>query len=569
MSSTGSADTPWRRVSSRLGAPALAVLAALLGGCGGDAPPADLILYNGLVHTLVGPPASVVAAADGRIVCVGDDECLAQAGDAARRIDLAGRTVTPGLADSHAHLAGIGLREMTLNLEGTASLAELQARVAERAGRTPPGEWIVGRGWIEARWQPPVFPTREDLDRAAPGRAVYLVRADGHGAVASSKALEIADISGATVAPGGGEILRDASGVPTGMLLDRAKSLVEAHLPPETPERRRQALILGARAMAARGWTQVSIAGASWEEAAMIRELIDAGEIPIRIYLAIGGPGPDADRLLAEGPRVDPDGMLVIRSIKLFLDGALGSKGAALLAPYADYGSDGLMMHEPATLAPLLERALRAGVQIQTHAIGDRANRIALDLYERSMSAVPVGERRVAEPRWRVEHAQILHPDDIPRFAALGVIPSMQPSHAITDLHFALSRLGPERLAGAYAWRSLVDAGAVIAGGSDAAVELGDPLVEIYAASVRKGLDGFSAEHWGDNLKLTRDEALRCFTQWAARATFQEQERGTLEPGKWADLTVISEDILTMDDFALPQARVEMTIVGGRIVHER
>ena len=566
MSSMESAATRYRRVGR--GLRPLVGIGLLWIGCA-QPPHADLVLFNGVVHTLDAEleTQTAVAIAGGDILCVGADAaCLEYADADTRRIDLEGKTVVPGLADSHAHLSGIGFREINLDLSEASSLADLQARVAARADAAEPGEWIVGRGWIEARWEPPVFPTSDDLDAAAPQNPVYLVRADGHGAVANSAALAIAGIDSKTQAPAGGEILRDSAGDPTGMLLDRAQGLLSPHMPQETPERIRQALILGAKTMAERGWTQVSIAGTSWDEVAVIRELIDSGEIGIRIYAAIGGPGDDAQELIRRGPQIDPDGMLDVRSIKLFLDGALGSKGAALLAPYADHDSNGLLMHEPEALAPLLAEALAADIQIQTHAIGDRANRLVLDLYEQAFSALPPSQRKLK--RWRIEHAQILDPADIPRFAELGVIASMQPSHAITDLHFALSRLGPERLQGAYAWRSLVDVGATLVAGSDAPVEKGDPMVEFYAAAVRKDLSGFSAEHWGAKQALTREEALRALTDWAARATFQEAWRGTIAPGKWADLTVLSQDILEIQDAAIPETIAVMTIVNGKIIHE-
>jgi predicted amidohydrolase YtcJ len=454
-------------------------------------------------------------------------------------------------------------------LEGTASLEDLLARVAERAAATPPGEWIVGRGWIESRWTPPEFPTVADLDRAAPEHPVYLVRADGHAGVVNSAALREAGIGRQTPDPPGGAIARGPDGAPSGMLIDRAQQLVRARLPEESPERRREALVRGARFLAERGWTHVSIAGTSWEEIDEIERLIEAGEMPVRVFAAVGGPGPDADRLLDEGPRRRDDGMLTVGAIKLVMDGALGSRGAALLAPYADAPeTSGLLMHEPETLRPLLERALRAGVQIQTHAIGDRANRLVLDLYEQAFAAVPPGKRRVAEPRWRIEHAQVLDPADIPRFAKLGVVASMQPSHAIGDLHFAPRRLGRERLRGAYAWRSLLGAGARIAAGSDAPVERGDPLVEFYAASVRKDLDGFSNEDWATEQRLSREEALRALTEWGAWTVFDEAERGRIAPGLRADFTVLSADPLAADEHEIPAIRVEMTVVGGRIVYD-
>jgi predicted amidohydrolase YtcJ len=331
----------------------------------------------------------------------------------------------------------------------------------------------------------------------------------------------------------------------------------------------REALIGGAEFLARKGWTQVSVAGTTWEEVDEVERLIDAERIGIRVYAAVAGPGEKAERLLDEGRRMRQDGRLTVRGIKLFMDGALGSRGAALEQPYSDDPStSGLLMYHAEALRPLLEQALRKGIQVQTHAIGDRANRIVLDLYEHAFAAIPPPDRAEAEPRWRIEHAQILNPADIPRFAQLGVMPSMQASHAITDLHFAPSRLGSGRLAGAYVWRSLVDAGSKIAGGSDAPVERGDPLVELYAAAVRKGLDGFSNEDWRREQRLTREEALRTLTAWAAFATFEEDRRGTIEVGKWADFTVLSDDPLQAADEALPNIRVMMTIVGGRVIYE-
>lgn len=569
MSSMASADTPWRRASS-VAARGCIALAFLLASCGAPEPAPDLLLRGAEVVTLdpVLPRAEAVAVRDGVITCVGArDEC--PAGPETQVLDLSGRTVVPGLADSHLHLSGVGFREMELNLEGAGSLEEMLERLAGRVAAAEPGEWIRGRGWIEAQWDPPVFPTAADLDRVSPDNPVFLVRADGHGGVANSQALELAGVTRDTQPPDGGDILRDDSGEPTGMLIDRAQQLVRKRMPQPTPELRREALIRGAQFLAEKGWTQVSVAGTSWETIEEIERLIDEGRIGLRVYAAVGGPGEGADRLLDEGPRIRPDGRLTVRGIKLVMDGALGSRGAALEAPYSDAPpTSGLLMHDPAALRPLLERAMRRGVQVETHAIGDRANRIVLDLYEQALAAVPAPERAVQAPRWRIEHAQILHLDDIPRFAALGVIPSMQASHAITDLHFAPSRLGPDRLAGAYAWRALVDAGSRIAGGSDAPVERGDPVVELYAAAVRKDLTGFSNEGWHREQRLSREEALRTLTDWAAYATFEEDRRGTIEYGRWADFTVLSANPLEVAEREMPKLRVVMTIVGGRVIYD-
>jgi predicted amidohydrolase YtcJ len=549
-------------------------LLLLAAACSGNPEPAELLLLNGAVHTVNDrqPHAEAVAVQNGRIVFVGSRaDSEPYQGPQTHVVDLAGKTVVPGFADSHLHLSGVGRREMTLNLEGCRGLGEMLGRVRERVAKAEPGEWIVGRGWIEARWDPPLFPTRWDLDKVAPQNPVWLVRVDGHGAVTNSLALRVAGIRKGIPNPPGGEIMRDPkSGEPNGMLLDRAQSIVARFLPEDTPEARREALVIGARVLAERGWTQVGIAGNSFEEVELIRRLYQEGKIPLRIYNAIRGPSLDADRLIDQGPSIGEfEGRFTVRGIKAFADGALGSKGAALFEKYNDHDSTGLLLSDEETLLPLYVRALKAGIQIQTHAIGDRANRFVLDLYEKAFSAVPAVERKFAEPRWRIEHAQVVHPDDFPRFAGLGVIPSMQPSHAITDMYFAKSRLGVERLAGAYAWRRMRDAGSIIAGGSDAPVEKGDPLVEFYAAVARKDLEGKSQDHWHPEQALSREEALQALTIWPAYAAFEEDRRGSIAVGKWADLTVLSQDIMTVPEQEIPGTQIEMTIVAGEVVYER
>jgi hypothetical protein len=557
------------------GLPVCALGLCLFGsGCSLSPEPADLLLTNGTVYSLeeAQPRAEAVAVRDGRIVFVGSNEEAGEfRGSATELIDLAGKTVVPGFSDSHAHLSGIGEREMRLNLEGIGSVAELLEMVSGRVRQSEPGEWIVGRGWIEAQWDPPVFPTRWDLDKVSPQNPVWLVRADGHAGVANSLALRVIGVRKGVKDPPGGEILRDPkTGEPTGLLVDRAQSIIRRFLPAETPERKREALLLGVRRSLEMGWTQLGIAGNSYEEVEMLRSLYEAGEIPLRLYDAVGGPGEDADRILKEGPAIgEYGGLFTLRGIKIVADGALGSRGAALFEPYADHDSNGLLMFEPDALLPLLERALRAGIQVQTHAIGDRANRFVLDLYEQAFQRVPLGDRKIAQPRWRMEHAQILSLDDVPRFAKLSVIASMQPSHAITDFYFANSRLGEQRLAGAYAWRSLLDSGARLAGGSDAPVEKGDPIVEFYAAVARKDLQGRSEPHWHPEQRVSREEALKMLTLWAAYATFEEESRGSIAAGKWADLSVLSQDILSVEESLIPQTRCEMTIVAGKIAYRR
>lgn len=535
--------------------------------------PMDLLLVNGTVHTLDAklPAAEAVGIRRGRIVFVGSNqEAEAFRASALRLVDLAGATVVPGLNDAHLHLAGIGFREMSFDLEGTKGIADLQAKLKAQVAQAKPGQWIVGRGWIETHWSPAVFPTARDLDEVAPNHPVALERADGHATVVNGLALKLARIDRSTPNPPGGEILRHAdSGEATGMLIDTAASLVERLIPPSTQADVEKALIVAGEREASLGWTAVQIAGHGYDEAELVRRLVAEGKIKLRIYDAVSAPGPDAERLFADGPVVgESDGRYTRRGVKLYMDGALGSRGAALLAPYADYPqSSGLLMKKEEELRPFLADALRRGIQVQTHAIGDRGNRMVLDLYEQVFKQVMAADRRVPEPRWRIEHAQIIDPSDIPRFAQLGVIASMQPSHAIGDLFFAPQRLGPGRLAGAYAWQSLLRSGAIIAAGSDAPVERGEPMIEFYAAVARRSLDGFANEDWHLEQRMTREQALRALTLGAAYAAFEEHERGSVEAGKRADLTVLSADIMRIPEPDILKTRCLMTVIGGEVVY--
>lgn len=538
-----------------------------------------LLLGNVYTGDATTPRAEAVAVREGRIVFVGSRaEAAAWKKDAARVLELEGRTILPGLNDAHMHLAGVGFRELTFDLEGTTGIAHLQERLRERAGRTAKGKWIVGRGWIESRWTPAVFPSAADLDAAAPDHPVVLTRADGHALVANTAALKLADISAKTTNPSGGEILREAeTGAPTGMLIDSAMALLQRHVPAPTSAEVEEALVVGAQRYASLGWTGFQIAGHSFEESEMVRRLVAAGKIKVRVYDAVSGPAPGEDwkatagaKLLTQGAVLgESNGRYTRRAIKLYMDGALGSRGAALLEPYSDKPeSRGLVMQQEPHLLPLLLEALRKGIQIETHAIGDRGNRLVLDLYAKALAAVPAAERKVAEPRWRIEHAQVIAPEDLPRFAKLGVIASMQPSHAIGDLYFAPARLGPKRLAGAYAWQSLWRLGAVLAAGSDAPVERGEPMIEFYAAIERRSLDGFADASWHREERLTREQALLAFTQRAAYAAFEEKERGAIRPGQWADLTVLSADVMQVPPAEILQAKCVLTMVGGEVVFE-
>lgn len=534
---------------------------------------ADVIFNNGNIYTVNPrqPRAQAIAVKGDRVLFVGSNAAAkAYEGKATRVIDLQGNTVVPGLTDSHYHLAGVGARELNLNLEGTQSLEEFLGKVKERIDRAKPGEWITGRGWIETFWKPPVFPTRWDLDRISPNNPVYLTRADGHGGIANSAALKIAGLDRNSTSPFGGEIMKDKkTGEPNGMLLDRAQALVTRHIQGGDREQTEQAILVGVKRSLELGWCQIQNAGSSFGEVELLKKLYGEGKIKLRIYEAIRGPGGDAQRLLREGATIGAfDNRLTVRHIKIVIDGALGSKGAALLEPYADHDTAGFLTHKEEDLTPLFTEALRRGIQVETHAIGDRANRVVLDLYERAFKAVPATQRTVRDPRWRVEHAQIVHPTDIPRFARLGVIPSMQPSHAIGDLHFAPSRVGLKRLEGAYAWQSLIKSGAIIAGGSDAPVERGEPMIEFYAAIARKDQRGFSGEGWHPEQAVSREHALKMFTIWAAFAAFEEKLRGSIEPGKLADLTVLSSDIMKIPAPEILKTRCVMTVIGGEVVFE-
>lgn len=535
---------------------------------------ADILFKNGNVYTANErqPRAEAIAVKAGRIIFVGSDEDAKKyQGQNTRVVNLEGRTVVPGLTDAHYHLIGVGLREMTLNLEGTTSLEDFLMKVKARVERAKPGEWITGRGWIETFWKPPVFPTRGDLDRVSPDNPVFLRRADGHGAVANSAALKIAAIDRNTPSPFGGEISKDKAGDPNGMLLDNAQALITKHIPETTPADIEQAVLLGVKRSIELGWCEVQDPGGSYDDVALYKKLYEEGKIKLRIYKAVYGPTEDSQRLLREGTIVGAyDNRFTLRTIKVVFDGALGSRGAALLEPYSDKPeTSGFLTQKPEELLPMFEEALRQGIQVETHAIGDRANRVILDLYEKALAAVPPEQRKIREPRWRVEHAQIVNPVDIPRFARLGVIPSMQPSHAIGDLHFAPSRLGLKRLAGAYAWQSFIKSGSIVPGGSDAPVERGEPMIEFYAAVARRDQKGFSGEGWHPEEAVSREQALRMFTIWPATAAFEEKIKGTIEPGKLADLTVLSADIMKIPEMEILKTQCLMTIIGGEIVYER
>ena len=525
--------------------------------------PADLIFINGNVHTVnvKNPHAEAIAIAGNSISFVGSNvDALQLRTEGTRVVDLHGKTVVPGFTDAHCHIFGIGERELNLNLEGTNSREDFLAKVKERVAKAERGQWITGRGWIETFWKPPQFPTRADLDKIAPDNPVWLQRADGHASVANSAALQLAAITRETPDPFGGQILKQ-NGEPNGMLLDSAQDLVAKHLPKQTAADRERALLIGVQREIKLGWCEIQNAGSELSDVQLIRRAFEAHKMKLRIYNAVYGPGEGANQLLKEGPTLNAfDHHFTQRTIKVVFDGALGSRGAALLAPYSDKPETfGYLTQKESDLKPMFADAAARGIQVETHAIGDRANRTILDLYEGALK----GAR---DPRWRIEHSQILSAQDIPRFAKLGVIASMQPSHAISDLFFANARLGMERLAGAYAWSSLIKSGATICGGSDAPVERGEPMIEFYAAVSRKSVKGEQHEGWHPEQAVTREEALKMFTLNAAYAAFEENDKGSIEEGKLADLTVLSDDIMKIPEAQILKARCVMTVIDGEIV---
>ncbi len=542
-------------------------LALLLSSAAWSAQAQELLIRGGTIYTGVAaqPTAEVVLVQDGRIAYVGPASGVPVV-DYAEILDLQGATLFPGFTDGHAHLDGIGWRELTLNLEGSASVAEAMARLTAWAEAHPEGP-IVGRGWIETHWPEARFLTAGDLDAAAPGRVVLLGRADGHAVVASSLALAAAGVDAATVAPSGGEILKGPDGQPTGLLVDAAEQLVAGLMPQADPEALRDAYRAGFRVEAAYGWTGVHFMSAPWKDIPLLEAMAEAGEAPLRIYNSVTPDG--AAELIAGGPRSVADGRIITRAIKYYADGALGSRGAALFEPYADRpDTTGLMQITEQEIVPLYQAALRGGIQVATHAIGDRGNASVAEWYQQALAGVAPADRpNGADVRWRIEHAQILRPSDYHWFKDLPIIASMQPSHAIGDLHFAPARLGDARLDGAYAWRSLSDMGVIVVGGSDAPVERGDPLIEFYAAVARADLEGFQGPDWRPGEAVDRLTALKMFTLWPAYASFREDELGTIEVGKRADFTAFSVDLMTAPVADILNGRATLTVVDGVVVH--
>ena len=533
---------------------------------------ADLVFTNGRIYTVdvTHPIASALAVRGGRIVFVGSDaEAKALTGAATRVVDLRGKTVIPGIIDAHAHLLGLGTSLRNVNLAGATSYAEVVSRVVARSKTAKPGEWIQGRGWDQTRWAANEFPAHKDLSHALPNNPVVLSRIDGHAVLANAKAMELAGITAGTPDPVGGRIIRDASGAPSGVFVDNAEELLSKAIPPSSRAEKKRAILAAIAECNRYGLTAIHDAG---QEAATIRiyeQLAQAGEFNLRNYVMLADPGSRASALrhpyLARGPQSGLyGGRLWVRAIKLYSDGALGSRGAALLAPYSDEpANSGLLVSQPSHIAMMAALGLRRGFQINVHAIGDRGNRIALDAFESALGRVPR-----ADHRFRVEHAQVISPEDIPRFARLGVLPSMQATHQTSDMRWAESRVGPQRILGAYAWRALLNTGVVIPNGTDFPVEEVNPMLTFHAAVTRQDAAGTPAGGWYPEQKMTREEALQSITIWAAYAGFQESVMGSITPGKYADFVVLDRDIMRVPDDELRATRVLSTWLGGKRVYQ-
>jgi len=528
-----------------------------------------MLLVNGAVYTLNdrAPRATALAIRGDRIAAVGTDAEIRSTFRSDQVIDCGGKPVYPGFIDAHAHMESLGASLMNLDVSEAVSEEAAAALVARAASDTAAGVWIRGRGWDQNRWPGGAFPTRASLDRACPALPVILTRVDGHAVWVNSKALDAAGVGRGTADPPGGKILRDAAGDPTGVFVDNALDMILAAVPPPTVAERTEAIRRAVRTCVAAGLTEVHDMGVDSTGVAIYRSLIAAHDFPFRVYAAAAGSPREAwESARRAGPFADAGGgRLSVRAVKFFADGALGSRGAALMEPYSDDpGNRGLTLTSRDELKRAALEAIDAGFQVCTHAIGDRANAVVLDAYD---SAFALRGRRGGDLRFRIEHAQVVAPADIPRFHALGVIPSMQPSHCTSDMPWAPARLGPERLRGAYAWRSLMNTGCIIPAGSDFPVESPDPLRGFFAAVTRQDRTGFPPGGWNPGERMTREEALRAYTLWGAYAGFQENEKGSLEPGKWADIVVLTDDIMTIDPPKILTTGVVMTIIAGDVVY--
>ena len=552
---------------------------------------ADLILTNGRVYTLrwgepagdgslagdapvddMGwhPDADAVASKGGDIVFVGSTaDALKLKGDATRVVDLAGATILPGLVDSHTHVFGLGAALERVDLTDVETEEEAVRRVVERAQSTPPGQWIVGRGWDEGAWANR-YPDKGLLSQAVPDHPVFLGSLHGFAGWANQRALDEAGITAETEVPVGGEIRLGPDGQPNGLFLNRAVPLVSDAVPAPTHEELMTQVLTGLNQMAADGYVAVHDAGLDTEMMAALEQLEAEGRLPIRVYGMLSlRDEPLMRRWIEKGPDADKDSMLVTRTVKAYYDGALGSRGARLLYDYSDQpGHRGISGSGYGFNEELMAAAMQKGFQVAIHAIGDAGNRESIDILERVFKAAPETQGN----RHRIEHAQVMHPDDIPRLGELGIIASMEPPHAMEDKTWAEERLGPERIKGAYAWRSLREAGVDLTFNSDNPGSDHNIFYGLHSAIARQDKNLQPEGGWYPEESVNADEAVRGYTSWSAYASFRENETGVLDVGRWADITVMDVDPFVLADDSLSdilQGRILMTIVDGKVVYER
>jgi predicted amidohydrolase YtcJ len=537
----------------------LALLVGVFGLQTAPAQTADWLLTNGRIYTVdpAKPRVSSIAVAAGKILAVGDD-LSKLAGPNTKRTDLKGATVIPGLIDSHGHLENLGFQLESFDLRNVKTVAEIAAMVQKAAATRPAGEWVLGRAWDQTNWGG-ALPTADQL--GAPDHPVYLTRVDGHAGWANRKAMQLAGITKATADPPGGKIIRDEKGEPTGVFVDRAQGLVSRRIPPVTLEQTKRRLQRAAEECARLGLTTIHDAGVPAQAIRAYKELIATGKFPLRVYAMIGGEGPLWKEYLEKGPEIGDQ--LTVRAIKLVADGAMGSGGAAFWQPYSDEkGNSGLLILKKEDIERVSRAAVEKGFQVATHAIGDRANRTALDAY----AAVLNGKN---DKRFRIEHAQVVSLPDFALFRDNSVIASVQATHATSDMRWADKRLGPDRIAGAYAWRKFLSMGIPMPNGSDFPVESPNPLWGIYAAITRQDQQGNPPGGWRPDQKLTPQETLFSWTMAGAHAAFEEGKKGSLAPGKLADFVVLDRDILTIPPAEILKTSVTMTVLGGKVVYQK
>ncbi len=530
---------------------------------------ADRIYINALVYTLnsENQTANSIVVKDGKIIFIGAvDNTYKFSNDNTEIFDLKGHTILPGLTDAHAHIGGTGKFLQTLNFHGTASTAEIASILRSAASKTPPGEWIEGRGWDQNDWYVKKFPTSEILDNSAPENPVVFSRVDGHAYWVNQKVLDLAGITENSPEPDGGRIVRlPNSKTPSGILIDNAMLLIDDIMPEPSIELKKRRILQSLSHSLKLGLTTIHDAGADSDEVEIYKDLASEGKLNPRVYVMLDDEEGLKNKYYELGPQIGLfDDHLNIRTIKLSADGALGSRGALLLEPYSDDpGNSGLPVTSKSSLRKSFSQGIKHGFQIATHAIGDSGNRLILDIVEEILGSDPQNNHRS-----RIEHAQVLSLEDIPRFKALGVIPSMQPTHCTSDMYWAEDRVGSERINGAYAWRKLVNTGVVIPGGSDSPVESINPLWGIYAAVTRQDHEKYPKGGWYPEERMSIEEAVKMFTTWAAYASFEEEIKGTLEVGKLADFIVLSNNIFEEKPSVLLETKVLMTVIGGEIMYD-